>query len=218
MTPEFIIGWIATAVAMLLGVPQIVRLVRTNYNTDGLSLLLWQAILTINLGWLVHGVLIGAANMIVTNLVGLASTTTIIFMISRARGLNLAKVVAPGIAGAIALAAVDLWLGPAVFGVAAVIPAIISNSGQTVELVRAPRITGVAPLFLAGQVLNQALWFVWSLFVGDPGTMITAPATGVIALVNLVWWVLRVAGLRPLFVRPVPVEVAPAAAKVSCDT
>lgn len=218
MTAEFIIGWLATTVAMLLAVPQIVRLVRTKYNTDGLSLVLWQALLTINLSWLVHGCLINAANMVVTNLVGLASTTTIIVMISCARGLNLAKVVAPGIGGAVALVGVELWLGPAAFGIAALIPAVISNSGQTVELARAPRVTGVAPLFLVGGVVNQALWFAWSILAGDPGTMITAPITGVIALVNLVWWALRKAGMRPLFVRPVPVEASPQTSQVSCET
>ncbi len=218
MTAEIIIGWLATAVSMLLAVPQIVRLVRTKYNTDGLSLVLWQALLTINIAWLVHGCLINAVNMVVTNLVGLLSTVTILVMISRGRGLRLARVVAPGILGAVALVGVELWLGPAAFGIAALIPAVISNSGQTVELARAPRITGVAPLFLVGGVVNQALWSVWSIFAGDPGTMITAPITGVIAIVNLVWWALRKAGLRPLFVRPVPVEVAPQTSQVSCDT
>ncbi|MEN0071673.1 MAG: SemiSWEET family transporter [Propionicimonas sp.] len=200
MTAEFIIGWLATCVAMLLGVPQIVRLLRTR-STEGLSLVLWQAMLTINLGWLVHGIRIDAVNMIVTNLVGGLTTVVVQVLIIRARKLRAWRVVLPGVLGAAALIAVDVWFGSAAYGVAAVIPAVIANAGQTIELIRSPRITGVSPLFLIGQAVNQALWFAWSLYAGDHGTMITAPATGVIAVFNVVWWSLRKAGLRPFFVR-----------------
>lgn len=217
MTVEFIVGWVACLVAMMLGVPQIVRLLRTR-STDGLSLLLWQAMLAINLGWLVHGLRIDAVNMVVTNLVGGTTTLVIQILIIRARKLQAWRVMLPGLLGAAALVAVDVGLGSAAFGIAAVIPAVLANAGQTVALVRSPLITGVSPLFLTGQVLNQALWFSWALLVIDHGTMITAPVTGVIALVNVIWWTLRKGGLRPLFVQPEPVLVAPAKPQVSCET
>ncbi len=211
-----IVGWLATCVAALLAVPQIVRLVRTR-STDGLSLLLWQAMLAINVAWLSHGLLIGAANMIVTNLLGAASTVTILVMMIRARRLAVLRVVLPGMLGGLVLIGIDLVAGAAVFGAAALVPAVLANGGQTVELVRAPRITGVSPVFLVGNVVNQSLWFAWALLAGDQGTMIAAPISGLLQLVNLVWWVLRRAGLRPLFVRPVPVEVLPRPAQVSCE-
>lgn len=217
MNPEIVVGWVAAGVAMLLGVPQIIRLLRTR-STEGLSLLLWQAMLSVNLGWLMHGLWIDAPNMIVTNLVGMSTTVTIQVLIVRARGLRLWAVVLPGLIGAAALVAVDLALGSAAFGIAAVVPALIANAGQTVDLVRSPRVTGVSPLFLFGQVVNQSLWFVWSLMAGDHGTMITAPATGAIALFNVVWWLLRAGGLRPLFVRPVATGVVSReAVQVSCQ-
>lgn len=209
MTPEIILGWCAAGVAMLLGVPQIVRLVRTR-STDGLSLLLWQAMFSINVGWAAHGFKIGAVNMIATNVVGLASTLTILFLIVKARGLRVHRVLPWSFVGAGVLIAIDFGLGSSAFGAAAVVPALVANAGQSVELIRAPRVTGVAPLFLAGQVLNQALWFWWALLAGDGGTLITAPATGLIALFNLIWWALRKAGLRPMFARPEPL-VVPAA-------
>lgn len=205
-----ILGWLAAGVAMLLGVPQIVRLVRTR-STDGLSMLLWQAMFSINVGWAGHGLKIGAVNMIATNVVGLASTLTIMVLIMKARGLRAHRVLPWSFVGAAALVAIDLGLGSAAFGTAAVIPAVIANAGQSVELIRAPRVTGVAPLFLAGQVVNQALWFCWALLAGDGGTLITAPATGLIALFNLVWWAMRKAGLRPMFVRHAEPLVVPAA-------
>jgi hypothetical protein len=151
-----------------------------------------------------HGVRIGAVNMIIPNAVGLCTATVILRLIIRARGLNPVRVFVPGLAGALAMVALDYLLGAAVFGTVAVVPAVIANAGQSIALVRSPRITGVAPLFLVGQVLNQTLWFWWSLHAVDHGTMITAPATGAIALFNLVWWTLRRAGLRELPARPNP--------------
>ena len=44
-----LVGWTATAVGTVLGIPQLVRLARTR-NVEGLSLVGWQAILAINLG------------------------------------------------------------------------------------------------------------------------------------------------------------------------
>ncbi len=217
MNAEFVVGWLACGVAMTLGVPQIIRLVRTR-STEGLALLLWQAMLAINIAWLVHGLRIDATNMILTNVVGGATTVTILTMLIRARGLVVWKVVTPGLLGAAALVAIDVGIGSAAFGIAAVVPAVLANAGQTVELVRAPRITGVSPLFLTGQVVNQGLWFTWSLLAGDQGTMITAPATGLIALLNVIWWSLRRGGLRPLFPRVEPDLVVRPAAPVSCET
>ena len=58
MTPVDIVGWSATVLGTILGVPQLVRLLRTR-SVAGLSLIAWQATLSINIGWTVHGLLIG---------------------------------------------------------------------------------------------------------------------------------------------------------------
>jgi uncharacterized protein with PQ loop repeat len=53
-----VIGWAATVFGTILGLPQVVRLIRTR-RIDGLSLTAWQAILTVNIGWTAHGISIG---------------------------------------------------------------------------------------------------------------------------------------------------------------
>ena len=94
---------------------------------------------------------------------------------------------------------VDRTLGTAAYGAVAIIPAILANAGQTIELVRAPRTTGVSPVFLLLATINQALWLTWALLISDAGTIITAAVTGAGAALNLTWWLARRAGLRPLF-------------------
>jgi uncharacterized protein with PQ loop repeat len=105
--------------------------------------------------------------------------------------------------------AVDRTFGTAAYGIVAVIPAVLANAGQSIELVRAPRIVGVSPLFLLLAAVNQALWLTWALLIPDAGTAITAAVTGAGAAFNLGWWLARLAGLPPMFAhaQPQPAEV-----------
>ena len=197
MTPVLVFGWAAAFVGTVLGIPQVVRLVRTR-SVEGVSLAAWQVILGLNVGWLVHGFLIRQLNMIVPNGLGMIVTLMILRLVARERRRPLPRTLLPGMAIGAVMVAVDLVFGSATFGAFAVIPAIFANIGQSIELVRAPRVWGVSPAFLVGAVLNQALWLAWGLLVADPGTVIAATVTGTITLFNLVWWGLRMAGLRPL--------------------
>jgi hypothetical protein len=62
----------------------------------------------------------------------------------------------------------------------AIIPAVASDTGQSLELVRSPRIVGVSVLFLILAVVNQGLWLSWAILVPDIGTVIVATVTGII--------------------------------------
>ena len=53
-------------------------------------------------------------------------------------------------------------------------------------------------LFLILAVVNQGFWLSWAILVPDAGTMIFATVTGTITVFNLIWWSLRMLGLRPL--------------------
>lgn len=64
MTVTEILGWAGTVTAVVLGLPQLVRLARTR-NVEGLSLPAWQAFLAVNLGWTAHGIAIGQAPQVV---------------------------------------------------------------------------------------------------------------------------------------------------------
>lgn len=195
MTAVEIVGWAAAFVGTVLGLPQVVRLARTR-NVEGLSLPFWQLILALNIAWTSHGIILVKANLIVPNVFGLASTLAILVMMARELGRPLGRVFLPGVLIAAAMIAVDLVLGTAAYGMVAMWPALIANAGQTLELVRSPRVTGVSPVFLIGGVLNQALWLGWGLLVPDVGTQIAATSTLAITGINLLWWALRKLGLR----------------------
>ncbi|MFZ0530192.1 MAG: PQ-loop domain-containing transporter [Propionicimonas sp.] len=199
MDPVIVIGWAAALTATLLGLPQAVRLLRTRH-VDGISLLSWQCLFVINIAWASHGVLIEKLNMILPNLLAMSCTLPVLFLIAKGRGLRLSRVLLPPIGFAVLMIAVDVLFGTAAFGVVGILPAIMSNAGQSVDLVRSPTIDGVSGLFLVLTVLNQSLWLTWALLVFEVGSMVTATVTGVVAVFNLVWWVLRRAGLPALFV------------------
>jgi uncharacterized protein with PQ loop repeat len=199
VTPVIIVGWAAALVGTVLGLPQMVRLARTR-NVEGLSLPAWQLILALNIAFTSHGVIIGQLNMIVPNLLGLVSSLPILVLMSSTLGRSLPRVLLPGLLLAVGMIATDVLFGTAVYGIVALWPALFSNIGQTLELVRSPRVTGVSPFFLFGGVLNQVLWLWWGILFGDAGTMITATATLAITSLNLVWWSLRKFGLRSFLV------------------
>lgn len=203
-----IIGWSATAVGALLGFPQLFRLLRTR-NVEGLSLLAWQAVLVLNVIWFTHGVRIGQGPQIVTNSVALASTLPLLVLLARATRRSLFAVVAPSLVAAAVIIAVDFTLGSLAFGLVATIPGLMSSSGQSVELVRARRVDGVAPVFLALAWVNQCLWLTWALLVHDPGTIVACSITLTITAFNLIWFILRRLGLRALFVRASDEPVLP---------
>lgn len=195
MTPVEIVGWAAAFVGTVLGLPQVFRLVRTR-NVEGLSLPFWQVNMGLNLAWTSHGIILAKANLIVPNVLGLAAALAILVLMSRELGRPLGRVFLPGLLIAAAMIAVDVTLGTAAYGMVAMWPALFANVGQTLELIRSPRVTGVSPIFLAGNVLNQALWLAWGFLVPDTGTQIAATSALTIVGINLVWWILRTLGLR----------------------
>ena len=199
MTEVILVGWVAALVGTVLGLPQMIRLARTR-NIEGLSLPAWQLILGLNIGWTSHGVILGQLNLILPNVLGLVSTLPILFLMSRELDRPLPRVLVPGILLGIGMIATDIIFGTAVYGLVALWPAFFANIGQTLELVRSPRVAGVSPFFLIGGVLNQALWLWWGVLVNDAGTMITATTTLGITGVNLVWWLMRRLGLRSFLV------------------
>ncbi len=195
-----LIGWSATLVGALLGLPQLLKLVRT-HNVDGLSLFAWRAVLTLNLVWLAHGLRIAQPPQVVTNLVALCMTVPLVILLSRSARRPLPLVLAPSLAAAALIIAVDATLGSLAFGFAAIIPGIFSNAGQSVELVRAARVSGVSPMFLVLACLNQCLWLTWALLILDPGTIFAASLTLTMTAFNLVWFGLRRLGVRAFFAR-----------------
>jgi uncharacterized protein with PQ loop repeat len=192
-----VLGWAGTVSGTILGLPQVLRLIRTR-RVDGLSLTAWRAMLLVNLSWTAHGISIGQVPQIVTSALSMISTVPILYLMARGLHRRLLLVLLPSLLAAGILIAVDQLFGSAAFGAVAIVAAVVANAGQSVELVRARRIVGVSVLFLILAVVNQGLWLSWAILVPDAGTMIFATVTGAITVFNLIWWSLRRLGLRPL--------------------
>lgn len=197
MTETEILGWAGTVTAVVLGLPQLVRLARTR-NVEGLSLPAWQAFLAVNLGWTAHGIAIGQAPQVVASALSLLSTVPILYLMSRQLKRSFLLTLAPGLGLAALMVLIDQLFGSGAYGAAAIIPAVLANAGQSVALVRDRHVGGVSVLFLILAVGNQVIWLAWALLVPDTGTIIAATTTGIIALFNLAWYTARVLGLKPM--------------------
>lgn len=198
MVAAVVVGWLAVAVGMCVAVPQLVRLARTR-KVAGLSLTAWRSILVANIAWAAHGVRLEQFALILSNSVGLCSTLLILFLLARQFRRNLIVLMLPSLVVAAAMITVDHVLGSAAYGVTAITVALVSNIGQSMQLVRAPHVGGVSPLFVTLAVLNQTIWIVWGLLVKDAGTVMTATTVCGLTSFNLLWYVLRRSGLRAFF-------------------
>jgi len=210
VTPTALVGWLATFAGMTLGLPQLIKLVRTR-NVEGLSLFAWQSTLVINLIWLVHGLRIEQPPQWVTNIVALATTLPIVLLLARAHRRRLVAVAWPALAVATVIIGIDVLLGSAAYGVAAIFPAIGATMGQSVELVRAGHVRGVSAVFTVGAFLNQCLWLTFSFLIADPGSIIATSIAFAITGFNLIWYLLRRLGLQAFFARDPLLEPEPEA-------
>lgn len=206
MTPAEIVGWLGTLTGTILGLPQLIRLARTK-SVEGLSLRAWQAMLAVNIGWTAHGISIGQPPQVVTSALSLVATVPILYLMSRQLHRNFVLTLLPGLVFAGMMIAIDQLWGTGAYGVVAIIPAVISNAGQSVALVRAEHVRGVSVGFLILAALNQVIWFTWAVLVGDLGTVIAAITTGSIAFFNVIWYAARRAGLRAFGKIPVGVTL-----------
>lgn len=193
-----ILGWIGTLVGGLMGVPQLVRLFRTR-NVDGLSTATWQAWTATAIAWAVHGVRIGQAPQVTTSVLVFASAIPIVYLMARELDRGFVRLLLPGLAGGLLLILIDVTWGSAAFGLVSLIPMLVVNIGQSLELIRSPHVDGVSVVTIAMLTLNQTIWTVWSFAINDPASMLSAASGLFFAGFNLIWYGLRRLGLRPFF-------------------
>lgn len=198
-----LLGWAAAAVGIALGIPQLVRLLRTR-DVHGISVPAWQALLAVNLGFGIHGILLGQWNMILTNVFALCTTVPMLVLLARELKRPLWRLLTPGVLGALVLITLDLTVGSAAFGLAIMIPGTIVNIGQSVALIRSHAVTGVSGLYMVMAVLNQVLWCSWAWLLPDVGTGIATSVYLAVVSFNLLWWGLRKLGLRAFFASAPP--------------
>ena len=187
-------GWLCAVVGTAMALPQLVRLMRSG-SSAGLSLLTWQLMLSATLSWTLHGVKIAASNMWLPNaLFGLA-TIAILRLVQKDRGLSFTATFGPGLALGAALATTDWLLGSFVFGLAALAPQLVGALGQLKEIMTAADLGGVSVGYLALSFLVPAMWQLWGLLAHDSAIRVSTAVMGSVALVNLVWVLLRRTGV-----------------------
>ena len=184
------LGWAAAVLGAGVALPQVIRLFQTR-TTAGLSAPAWQATLGANIAWLVHGLLTGHANIWLPNLCYLAVTAIILSRLIVERRLGVAATLAPGLALGAVSVALDVWTGPVVFAIAALVPAAFTQLAQFRALVISTNVQAVSMTFLVLNVVNQVLWLSWALLAGETSIILCASALGALMVANLVWGAMR---------------------------
>lgn len=188
------LGWVAAALASVVALPQVIKLVRGR-TTAGISLTAWRLTLAANIAWMAHGFVVGHANIWLPNLIFMLCSLTILNQLRRDRAISWIATLGPSLVLGLTTLGIDLLFGPVAFAIAAGLPSAVAQIMQFQELVIAPRISGVSVPFLALNTVNQALWLGWGLLAGEQSITLVASAMGVLMGINLVWAVLRRRGV-----------------------
>jgi uncharacterized protein with PQ loop repeat len=196
------LGWVAAAIGCVALLPQALKLFRDR-DTAGISLLFWQLLLGIVTSFTVHGIAIGAPNLVVPNLAMAVISTWTMLLIGRSRGIGMIRLFGLSAALFAALGLIDATLGAAAFGIAAIIPGSVGLLGQIVDLIREPDVSGVSWGFLAMAVVMQGTWFLWGMLATEWAVRITAGVSLVLCLISMSWWIARRAGLPAMGRLPV---------------
>ncbi|QIK72102.1 hypothetical protein G7070_07240 [Propioniciclava coleopterorum] len=183
-------GWVCALAGSVVSVPQVVRLLRAG-TSEGVSLLMWQLLLGVGIGWTSHGLLVGHANLVVPNVVSSILSILVLVMLQRDRRLSTARVWPLGLAVGAACIAVEVLGSAAWFGIVAVVPVAVGMFGQTRNLIRSPDISGISGAYLLGAFGLQGMWLSWAALAGDISTLICSSVVGVICGLNAALWLLR---------------------------
>lgn len=193
-----VIGWCAAVIGVSAYLPQFQRLMRSR-SSAGLSLWTWQVTMAGTVSWAVHGVKIGALNVIVPNLVLAVLTFLIIRMVRRDRSLSWLRMLAPSVLIATLAVSADLAVSSVLFAIVIAVPGFSGMFTQLREIAVAPALAGVSGGFLGVSVVMQAMWTTWAALVGDSSVFMVAGLSAVVAVTTLAWFVLRRVGVvQPL--------------------
>jgi len=197
MTVVDAVAFCGAVIAVGIPLPQFLLVVRTR-DTHGLSIVMWVLSLGTVASWLSHGIRLDVVNMVWPNVLSLAMTTTILFMLYRQGKYHWYATWLPGLALGALLIGLDYGVGTACYGIAVVIPQAYGMVRQGIALIRAERVSGVSIPSWIFQVVNQLVWLIWAVMAHETGTFISAVVSLVAALFVLLWRILRACGLGPI--------------------
>ncbi len=177
-------GWVCAGTGAFIGTPQLIRVLRER-TSAGMSLLMWQLNTAAGLGWTLHGLRTGAPNVIAANALVSIFAILITRMVADDRGIHPLKVWTLVAAVVAFLGAVEFLATPELFGLTVMVPLAVGMVGQGRDLLTAPDLTGVSPLYLVLTFVIQLMWGSWAWLAGDNAIVVCATILGVIGLVNL---------------------------------
>jgi uncharacterized protein with PQ loop repeat len=190
----FVWGWVCAAAGTITSVPQATRLLRSK-TSAGLSLTMWQLNVACSLGWVLHGLRGDWWNITVPNAIMAATAGLIVQLIIADRGLKAARVWPLVVAVFAALASIEIFGNPVLFGIAVVIPLAGGMLTQSRDLVREPDIAGLSASATIGVCAIQFMWLAWGIGMGDMSIVICATLLGAVSSFNLAWFILRTRGV-----------------------
>lgn len=203
-------GWFVAVLGCSISLPQLFRLVRSR-TVAGVALTTWQVMLGANLAWASHGFVVDRATIWLPNLILAVWTLMILQMFHRHTATSWVRLLTPGLGLAVLTTGIDLTAGAVAFAVAVLVPSVVSLTSQLITLARSTELSGVSSSFLLINVVNQALWLVWAVLIGEQAMLLACSLLGALWVVNLAWFGLRQVGLvgpiRPLgmaFAEPLP--------------
>lgn len=202
-----LLGWLAAALSAALSLPQLIRLIRAG-TSAGLSLLLWQCLMAAGFGWTVHGLVVGRPNMWLPNLAMALCAIAILRLIARDRGYGLVQTWALPLGLFATLVTIDAVWGSVAYGVATSVPQVLGAAAQLVDIIRSVDIAGVSPFYVTMALVVQGIWLWWGLMAEEGAVIVSATATGTVALLTVLWYFARRVGVPALALRGTVVTVA----------
>ena len=185
-----VFGWTAAAIGLAVGIPQLIRILRSG-TSAGVSLRLWQLNAATTVSWAVHGVLTDTPQMQVPNLSGAVVAVGIVLFVCRDRRQPfLVQLVLPLLV-AVALSSVDIFLGAVAFGLIVAVPQLIGQFAQTRDLLFEPDLTGVSVVFLLVFCLIQTMWWIFGIVQLDWALIICAGLMVLSTVANVIIYAVR---------------------------
>ena len=191
------LGWLAAAVGCVALLPQALKLFRDR-DAAGISLMYWQFLLGVVASFVVHGVMIGAVNLIVPNVAMALVAAWTILLVGRARTIGWLRLFAIPVILFAVLVGIDVVLGAAIYGAATAVPVSVGLIGQIADVARQPDVSGISPGFLALGVLMQATWFTWGMLAVEWAVRISSGTFLVLSVTLMAWWIARRLGFPAL--------------------
>ncbi len=201
-----IFGWVAGLFGIALGSSQLRQLLKSR-KVQGVSLLMWQLYVGVQVGWVIHGLVESNQPMIWASLWCVIMGLIVLVFYNRykpRRSRWVAKT--PSAAYIFGLSAVlavifglIAWKLPAAIkGLIFIFPTTFGQIHQLAKIIQAKSLAGLSVTMLLIYNFNQGLLLIWSFFLRDYTLMMTATTSMLILASSIVCYYYKLKQLKRL--------------------